>query len=118
LNFRIAPLQACRFNAVGRCRFGDRCKFSHEDQLQNPLQGPNRILPLTGGRSALCSISGNRELQKLHTFPRPASVQSSEVHLAILTDIREIGSYSWVQAQTPTIAIPGTFVTPALGIVQ
>lgn len=77
-----------RWGETGTCSYGQRCVYSHSEL-------PRRI-----------AVDHNlgAELDKLD---RRFLAEDQQDWDTILSDVHEISSYSWLQAERSTIAVPG-----------
>lgn len=57
---KIAP-KACRYFALGRCKFGDECNYPHENMAQT---APAPQMPMTS--KAMNVIAQHTELEKTY----------------------------------------------------
>lgn len=119
-----APRAPCRnFASRGSCRFGDRCRFSH-DVNWRATRPPPEMTPCfhweeAGAcpRGSRCAYLHRPEVlagmsllhdnlpDEVHTFVvgKPRSPKDS----ATLANLKHITSYDWLIAESPTIGVPG-----------
>lgn len=113
----------CRnFASTGFCRFGDRCRYSHDIHWRTTRPPPESTPCIHWETSGTCPYSDRcayyhkpdnlKKSSLLHDDPvnelhRFATEPRAPGEPAVIASFQEVASYSWIVAETPTIEIPG-----------
>ena len=115
----------CRnFSSRGNCRFGNRCRFSHDISWRTSRPPPEMTPCFHWEESGACPLGDRCAYLHRPQVLEGVSLLHDNLHDEIytfmlvkiqtpgksvtLTNLQNITSYDWLTAERPTIGVPGT----------